>query len=101
MGFPVNSPCGKSGQSPFIPITGFISKGRNHPLEQISLDQCHHGKVLFMAPYAGNPAPVASPSAALLTGLTPQPYEKRNPENKKTACPVSLSSGPDHPLFLA
>ena len=33
MGFPVNSPCGKSGQSPFIPITGFISKGRNRPLK--------------------------------------------------------------------
>ena len=36
---------------PFIPITGFISKSRNHPFEQISRIQHHHGKVLFSVPF--------------------------------------------------
>lgn len=35
---------------PFIPITGFISKSRNHPFEQIGRSQHHHGKVLFTMP---------------------------------------------------
>ena len=34
----------------FIPITGFISKSRNRPFEQICRDQHHHGKVLFTMP---------------------------------------------------
>ena len=36
---------------PFIPITGFILKSRNHPFEQICRNQHHHGKVLFLVPY--------------------------------------------------
>ena len=36
---------------PFIPITGFISKSRNHPSEQICRIQHHHGKVLFSVPF--------------------------------------------------
>ena len=36
---------------PFIPITGFISKSRNHPFEQIRRNQRHRGKVLFTAPW--------------------------------------------------
>ena len=39
------------GIAPFIPVTGFISKSRNHPFEQIGFPQHHHGKVLFSVPF--------------------------------------------------
>ena len=42
---------------PFIPITGFILEGRNHPLEQICRNQHHHVKVLFTVPSLDNKNP--------------------------------------------
>ncbi len=43
------------GLRPFIPITGFISKSRNRPFEQIRRNQRHHGKVLFTTPSCSVP----------------------------------------------
>ena len=44
-------PAASRSLRPFIPITGFISKSRNRPFEQIRRNQHHHGKVLFMMPW--------------------------------------------------
>ena len=43
-------PAASRSLRPFIPITGFISKSRNHPFEQIRRNQHHHEKVLFTMP---------------------------------------------------
>lgn len=50
-GFSVKLAFRQVGPKSFIPVTGFISKSRNHPFEQIGFPQHHHGKVLFSVPF--------------------------------------------------
>ena len=49
-GFSVKLALRQVGITPFIPVTGFISKSRNHPFEQIGFPQHHREKVLFLVP---------------------------------------------------
>ena len=81
---------------PFIPITGFISKGRNHPFEQISRNQHHHGKVLFTVPSC-------SPDWSQTAHMSGQCSSRTNlfPGFNRTLLPVSQLSKKEKPLSHA
>ena len=70
------------GIAPFIPVTGFISKSRNHPFEQIGFPQHHHGKVLFLVP--------SCLFSALLCCAHILPWERKTVTEKKLRTRISV-----------